>query len=81
MNQSVSANETVATLVKFSDIDHVIIILLLLVSLAVGALIAFFHYGDQTSEDFMFGSFKMKSVPVAFSLLARWFNLHPVIYS
>lgn len=71
MNQSDSISDTVATLVHFSGIDYVIIILLLLVSLVIGVFVAFFHNGEQTSDDFMFGNFKMKSAPVALSLLAR----------
>lgn len=76
MNHSDSVMNIVSTVVQFSQIDYVIIISLLLISLVIGVLIGFSHNGGQTTEDFMFGSFKMKSVPVALSLLARLIQLN-----
>lgn len=66
-----SVNDTVSTVVQFTHIDYAIIISLLLVSLVIGVSIAFCHNGGRTTDDFLFGSYKMYSVPVALSLLAR----------
>lgn len=74
MNNSDAIGGTISTIAKFSLIDYSIIITLLLVSLAIGIFIAFFRDGCRTNDDFLFGSYNMRSIPVALSLLARWFN-------
>lgn len=71
MDDSDSINGTVSAVVEFSHIDYAIITVLLLISLAIGVFIAFFHNGDRTTDDFLFGSFNMEILPVALSLLAR----------
>lgn len=70
-------NDTIVDLVslsvpvQFTEIDYAIVISLMIISLAIGAFVAFSHNDGLTVDDFMFGSFKMKIVPVALSLLAR----------
>lgn len=71
MNKNDSLVDIASSIVKFTEFDYAIIISLMLISLAIGVYIAFFHNGGQTTDDFLFGSFKMKSIPVALSLLAR----------
>lgn len=71
MNQNGSSNEISFAFVQFTHIDYVIVTTLLLISLAIGIFIGYFHNGDRTTQDFLFGSFKMKSIPIALSLLAR----------
>lgn len=69
MNNSDEYGETISTLAEFSLIDYAIIITLLCLSLAIGIFIAF--YRCHTVDDFLFGNYKMTSIPVALSLLAR----------
>ncbi|XP_031621524.1 sodium-coupled monocarboxylate transporter 2-like [Contarinia nasturtii] len=70
MNQTNSMNEAVSSFVQFTQIDYAIIFSLLSFSLLIGIVIGFFCNGGRTTEDFLFGSFKMKSLPVALSLIA-----------
>lgn len=72
MNNSDEYGETISTLAEFSLIDYAIIITLLCLSLAIGIFIAFYRDGCRTVDDFLFGNYKMTSIPVALSLLARW---------
>lgn len=76
MNDSDSFNGTASAVVEFSHVDYAIVTVLLLISLAIGVFIAFFHNGGQTTDDFMFGGFNMSILPVALSLLARWIFRH-----
>lgn len=71
MNNSDEYGETISTLADFSLIDYAIIITLLSLSLAIGIFIAFYRDGCRTVDDFLFGNYKMTSIPVALSLLAR----------
>lgn len=71
MNISIPFNDTISSTVHFTHIDYAIVAVLLFVSLAIGVFIAVFHNGNKTADDFLFGDFKMKCLPVALSLLAR----------
>lgn len=71
MSQNHSISEIFSPFVEFTYIDYAIIFSLLLFSLLAGLFIGLFCDGGRTTEDFLFGSFKMKSMPVALSLLAR----------
>lgn len=71
MNNSDEYGETISTLAEFSLIDYAIIITLLCLSLAIGIFIAFYRDGCETVDDFLFGNYRMTSIPVALSLLAR----------
>lgn len=71
MNITESVIDSVATIVQFTRIDYAIIGLLVICSLAIGSYTAV--YGGRTTDDFLFGGYKMGSVPIALSLLARWF--------
>lgn len=74
MNTSLSIpfNDTnLLSVIHFTRVDYAIIIALLFVSLAIGAFIALFQNANKTSDDFLFGGFKMQCLPVALSLLAR----------
>lgn len=73
MNKNVSLIDAVSSsAVQFTEIDYVIVISLMIISLTIGAFTAFSHSGGLTMDDFLFGSFKMKIIPVALSLLARF---------
>lgn len=72
MNNSYTHRDTLAAFLEFSSIDYAIIVALLVLSLAIGIFIAFYRDGCRTTDDFLFGSYKMSSVSVALSLLARW---------
>lgn len=71
LSDNISSNETFSTVSHFSHVDYAIVTVLLLVSLAIGIFIAFFDNGGKTTDDFMFGSFRMTIIPVALSLLVR----------
>lgn len=71
LSDNISSNETFSTVSHFSYVDYAIVTVLLLVSLAIGIFIAFFDNGGKTTDDFMFGSFRMPIIPVALSLLVR----------
>lgn len=72
MNASIPPfNDTVSSMSHFTRVDYAIIVALLFSSLAIGVFIAFFQNANKTTDDFLFGAFKMKCLPVALSLLAR----------
>lgn len=71
MNTSILFNDTISSVIHFTRVDFAIILALLFVSLAIGVFIAFFQNANEKSDDFLFGGFKMKCLPVALSLLAR----------
>lgn len=71
MNATVSFNDTISSVIHFTRVDYAVIIALLFISLSIGVFIAIFHNANKTSDDFLFGDFKMKCLPVALSLLAR----------
>lgn len=70
MNNNNSLVDVISS-VQFTEIDYVLVVSLLFVSLVIGVYIGFSHNVVQTMDDFLFGAFKTKSVPVALSLLAR----------
>lgn len=56
----------------FSAIDYSVFILLLLCSLAIGIYFGFFSKELKTNEDYLTGGHKMKVLPIAVSLIARY---------
>lgn len=66
-----SSDGLIETVTQFNRLDYAIIISLLVISLVIGIFIAFYNDGGKTMDDFLFGGFNMKSIPVALSLLAR----------
>lgn len=70
MNKNDSVIHIIST-IQFSCADYAIVISLLIISLLIGVFVAFFHNGGRTTDDFLYGSYKMYSIPVALSLLAR----------
>lgn len=71
MNMDIPLNDTTSSAVDFTRVDYFVIVALLCVSLAIGVFIAVFQNGSKTTDDFLFGGFKTKCLPVAMSLLAR----------
>lgn len=71
MNASIPFSDTVSSMSHFTRVDYAVVVALLFSSLAIGVFIAFFQNASKTSDDFLFGGFKMKCLPVALSLVAR----------
>lgn len=71
MNASIPINDTISSAIHFTRVDYAIIVALLFISFLIGVFIAIFRNAEKTSDDFLFGGFKMKCLPVALSLLAR----------
>lgn len=55
----------------FAVIDYCVFITLLCASMAVGIFFGFFSKNMKTAEDYLVGGHKMKTFPVAVSLMAR----------
>lgn len=68
---SIPFNDTVSSVVQFTRVDYAVLLALLFISLSIGVFIAISRNANKTSDDFLFGGFKMKCLPVALSLLAR----------
>lgn len=69
---------TVATAVQnisnnftFGTIDYIVFVLMLCVSAGIGVYFGFFSKSKNTTEEYLMGSKKMKTIPIAISLVAR----------
>lgn len=76
MNSSefVANNSTIsmeASVAYFTTIDYTVFISILSVSLAIGIYFGFFSDSLKTTEDYLVGGHKMKSIPIAISMVAR----------
>lgn len=56
----------------FTGIDYCVFITILVSSLAIGVYFGFFSKELKTAEDYLVGGHKMKVIPVAISLMARY---------
>ncbi|XP_078424682.1 sodium-coupled monocarboxylate transporter 1-like [Cetorhinus maximus] len=64
---------------SFGTWDYVVFVAILLISALVGIYHAVVGRGQQTSEDFLLGSWQMSSVPVALSLTASFMSAVTVL--
>lgn len=66
-------NTTKGTLSEatFAPIDYSVFIVLLSGSMAIGIYFGFFSKNIKTAEDYLVGSHKLKTLPVAISLISR----------
>lgn len=55
----------------FSTLDYGVLVFLLSFSLFIGIYFGFFSDNLKTAEDYLVGGHKMKSFPIAISLVAR----------
>lgn len=66
-----NASETVEEVAYFAALDYGVFIIILMASLSIGIYFGFFSKKLQTAEDYLVGGHKMKTFPVAVSLVAR----------
>lgn len=64
-------NDTGSELAHFTVIDYCVFVILLLLSSSIGVYFGFFSNKLKTAEDYLLGGHKMKSFPIAISLVAR----------
>lgn len=79
MNSSASAIvkdtlEIAAVAGNFHAIDYLVFGALLMLSVSIGVYFGFFDGTEQTTEEYLLGGRKMKTIPVAISLVARYIN-------
>ena len=55
----------------FGSMDYIVFVLLLCVSSAIGVYFGFFSKSKNTTDEYLMGGKKMKSFPIAISLVAR----------
>lgn len=55
----------------FAGIDYCVFVILLSASMAIGIYFGFFSKSLKSAEDYLVGGHKMKTFPVAVSLMAR----------
>lgn len=57
----------------FAPIDYCVLVVTLVASMAIGIYFGFFSKSLKTAEDYLVGGHKLKIVPVAVSLMARYY--------
>lgn len=55
----------------FSAIDYTVLATMLSISAGIGVWFGFCNKGEQTTEEYLMGGRKMKTIPIAISLVAR----------
>lgn len=68
LDESVAA---VAATSSFGYVDYTILIIILSVSLGIGFFFGCFGNSSQSTEEYLLGGRKMKTLPIAISLIAR----------
>lgn len=66
-----NASEPIQLVGSFSAIDYCVFLVILSISMAIGIYFGFFSKNLKTAEDYLVGGHKMKTFPVAVSLMAR----------
>lgn len=64
-------SETIEAEIHFGAIDYSVFGIVLSGSMAIGIYFAFFSKSLKTADDYMVGGHKMKTFPVAISLMSR----------
>lgn len=67
-----NTSETLSQVAYFTEIDYGVLIVILSLSLAIGIYFGFFSDNVKTAEDYLVGGHKMKTLPIAISLVARY---------
>lgn len=55
----------------FSGTDYFVLILLLLISMAIGIYFGYFDGKEKTTVEYLMGGRRLKTIPVAISLVSR----------
>jgi len=58
----------------FGTIDYIVFVLMLLTSASIGVYFGFFSKSKNTTDEYLMGGKKMKTIPIAISLIARYTN-------
>lgn len=56
---------------SFGTVDYAVFVLMLSISLLIGVYFGFFGHGADNTEEYLLGGKRMKTIPIAFSLVAR----------
>uniref|UniRef100_A0A1I8PAT2 Sodium/solute symporter n=1 Tax=Stomoxys calcitrans TaxID=35570 RepID=A0A1I8PAT2_STOCA len=65
-----SAAESIAQKFTFGTIDYIVFVFMLLTSAGIGVYFGFFSKSKNTTDEYLMGSKKMKTLPIAISLVA-----------
>lgn len=73
--------EIAASSSNFHTIDYAVFGILLTLSVSIGIYFGFFDGTEQTTEEYLLGGRRMRPIPVAISLVARylWFSISGVV--
>lgn len=63
--------ELAASAAIFTGFDYFVFVLLLTVSTGIGIYFGYFDGKEQTTEEYLLGGRRMKTIPIAISLVAR----------
>lgn len=69
-----NSSETIAEVANFTGIDYGVLAVILSFSTAIGIYFGFFSDNLKTAEDYLVGGHRMKALPIAISLVARYFK-------
>lgn len=64
-----------AAVAHFTLIDYSVFSALLAISFAIGLYFGIFSKGNQSTEEYLHGGRKMRPLPIAFSLIARYVHV------
>lgn len=70
-----NTSDTASEVAYFTAIDYGVLVAILSCSLLIGIYFGFFSDNLKTAEDYLVGGHRMKSIPIAISLVARYRNL------
>lgn len=57
---------------NFGFVDYTVLFVILSVSLGIGFFFGCFGNSNKSTEEYLLGGRKMKTIPIAISLIARW---------
>ena len=55
----------------FGTVDYIVFVIMLCTSAGIGVYFGFFSKSKNTTDEYLMGSKKMKTIPIAISLVAR----------
>lgn len=72
---------TMATIVEnkannftFGTVDYIVFVFMLMISAGIGVYFGFFSKSKNTTDEYLTGGKRMKTIPIAISLVARLVN-------
>lgn len=70
-NSGTTLVDNISRSFTFTISDYIVFILMLCISSGIGVYIGFFLKLENTTDEYLMGSKRMKTVPIAISLVAR----------